>query len=360
MEFSIAPNILQSAVSKIKAALTNPSFIKIKASKSLILASMSDGFSIVVKIKNFKSVKEGVVALDFETFAQSCKGSSEIKLSADENQLHYRSGNYKASINLLEEDVSFEHKVSDKFIELDSDSTTIFDFLDVLTLKDIKFKQDDAPISIELDSKSKLLELACASHSEAVLIEQKLKSKSNLSTSLSPKVLKKIKSVVGKEKYKLSLTESSLTLEFEDKNFSISLVCPVPETEVTGIENVKYFRSSEVEKCLARITINSKDLSDYFSKIKTIYEPNNIIKASVSKKGLSLKYVTSKGSIEDCLDKAFKKVKPYEKSFSLDYDLLFNNVNKLKDKITLYFCDRLLVIEIESTEIKFFVMVALL
>lgn len=358
MEFSVNQQLLNQALSKIKSSLLSPSILKIKVSKSLIIAAMHEGCSTVVKIKDFKPVKEGVVTIDFDMLHQVLKGNSEIEIKSDDNQIHFKYGRCKGSLNLLEE-ISFEHKLSENIIELDDQSTIIFDYLDLLTLKDIKFGQDDAPISIDIESKNKLIELSCASHSEAVLIEKQVKTKSNLSTTLSPKMLKRIKTIVGKSSYKIGLDESTLSIFFEDKAMSITFSSPLTEMSPTSTDAIKNQKSNDFNESKNTVTVNAPDLIEYFSKLKTIAEPNNAIEITISKKGMHLCYTTSKGKIEDTLPIA-DKYKSSDDIFLVDYDLLSNNLSKFKDKLSFYFCKNTLWVNVRSTDIKINIMVALL
>lgn len=359
MEFSINAFVLIQALNKIKSALQTPSFIKIKVSKNIVLASEHEGYSVVIKLDNAKIKSTGNITLDFNIFSQVVKSNSEITFKGDDTKLDFEYGKCKGSINSLEE-ISFQHKTSDSLFELDSKSTLIFDYLDVLTLKDIKFGLDDAPISIDIESKNKILELSSATHSEAVLLSKKLKTSSNLSTALSPKILKRIKALVGKNNYKIALTESTLFIEFIDKVTLITFTCPLPEAEVTSTENIKYLKRKQLDSTKNFITVESKDLADYFSKLKAIVEPNNSIEMSVSKKGLNVIFTTSKGKVSDTLPSNSKSYKTDDTIFLIDYDLMQNNLSKLHGKIILYFCSKSLWIETEKDDTKIFIMVSLL
>lgn len=360
MKFSIDGAVLHTALTKIKNVLGNTAYLKIKAGKSLMLASDCDGFSVLIKTKAFSLEEEGTVCVDFNTFFQSLKGNGKISFYSKDSQIEFSVGKYKAAIQLLEEEVSFDHRTASNHIELDENSTIIFEFLDSLIIKDIKFKGDDSPISIDLSAKSKSIELSSASYSEAVLIESSVKTKSSFTACLSPNVLRRIKSLVGKNSYKLSMSESTVAVEYEDKVLHVEFNSPLQEFSPTSTESIKYSKADQVNSCKNRVTVESKDLSEYFSKIKNIYEQNNPIEVTVSEKYLELSYSTSKGKIKDSVPKAFKKVKCDGSKFLVDYDLWVNNLSKLSDKVTLYFCSKALCMEVESSKTKFFIMVQLL
>jgi hypothetical protein len=360
MKFSIDGAVLHTALTKIKNVLGNTTYLKIKAGKSLLLASDCDGFSILIKTKEFKLEKEGTVCVDFNTFFQSLKSTGKLEFYSKDSQIEFSVGKYKAAIQLIEDEINFEHKGASNHIELDENSTIIFEYLDSLIIKDIKFKGDDSPVSIDLSAKSKTLELSSASYSEAVLIEASVKTKSSFTACLSPNILRRIKSLVGKNSYQISMSDSTVSVHYADKVLDIEFNSPLQEFNPTSTESIKYSKADQISNCKNRITIQSKDLSEYFSKIKNIYEQNNPVEVVLSEKYMELSYATSKGKIKDSIPKAFDKIKSDDSKFLVDYDLWVNNLSKLSDKITLYFCDKALCMEVESSKTKFFIMVQLL
>lgn len=356
MELSIKQSTLKNALQKIKVSLGAPTFVKLKAGKKLILASQLAGFSTVIIAKDCKIKEEGVVTLDFESLLSSLTATGDINLKADDLNFYYSYGRCKGNIALLDE-IKFEHKKLEDAITLDNDAMQISDYLSLVTLKDIKFKLDDAPVSVVLSKNH--LGLYAATSLESVIFEKEIKNKSKLETSISPKILKKIFDLVKPAKFNLALTEATAYVSCEDKDYEISFSAPLPESYVTSIDSIKMVMKEEIDSCKDYIYVESGDLKTYFSKLKAIADLPSSIDMEINKGELHLNYSATKGRITESI-KAYKdKYKTTKKSFQLDYELMINNLQKLSGVLKLYFCERTLWIETVNKDEKFLVMVAL-
>ncbi len=325
--------------------------ITMSADKNLVLSASSIGASIMVTIPA-KVSAEGKCTLPYATLEGVLKKRKEATFELGKDVMNFKASSaskYAGNLTLVPyQDIKVNKE--DNVLKLqESELSKITQMVSNVALTSVNLKkQDTLPICIKLSKKG--IETSCASRNHmAYAIYSKASFKEEHEFVVSPTILPLIDGVAGKEKYKLSITPSSVYAG--NDYFRVRFVTQQAERFVT-LESVKKFLESR-EEPEATLKTKTENVSSIFQNLLSLYEVNSFINLSSKDGKLVAQTKTKFGEASEAIEGELKgKIKkPYDVHPKVIEDLL-NKCKTNKVKIGLH-SNKSISIEASNSDVEY-------